>query len=90
MGNKIGVGFSFFLEEAATMLRIDYTLTGWEGEVQMISAQDLPVALAQLGQSRQVSWREPVTEGRIWFNRLTRMPDTDTYGVRIDEVTFYR
>ena len=53
-GNKIGVGFSFFLEEGATMLKIDYTLTGWEGEVQMISSENLPVP----------PWRSSARAGR--------------------------
>jgi hypothetical protein len=90
LGDKIGVGISFWLDEAATMLKIDYTLTGWEGEVQKVSSSDLPVALAQLGQNQRVSWNEPITSGRIWFTRLTLLPDSTKYGVIINEITFYR
>ena len=90
LGNKVGVGFSFWLEEEATMLKIDYTITGWEGEVQRISSSQLPIAVAQLGNKQQVSWTEPLTSGRIWFTRLAPVPDSDRYGVFINEVTFYR
>ena len=90
LGNKVGVGFSFWLEEGATMLKVDYTITGWEGEVQRISSNDLPIAIAQLGNKQQVSWTEPLTSGRIWFTQLAPVPDSDRYGVFINEVTFYR
>lgn len=90
LGDKIGVGFSFWLEEGATMLKIDYTLTGWKGEVQMVSTQDLPIALAQLGQNKRVSWLQPITSGRIWFTQLAPLPDSDRYGAIINEITFYR
>lgn len=90
LGDKIGVGISFWLEEDATMLKLDYTLTGWDGEVQKISSQDLPVALAELGQNKRVSWLQPIDVGRIWFTRLAPLPDSDRYGVVINEITFYR
>ncbi len=90
LGNKIGVGFSFWLEEGATMLKISYTLTGWEGEVQRISSSELAIAIAQLTNKQQVSWRDPVTSGRIWFTRLAPLPDSNSYGAVINEVEFYR
>lgn len=90
LGDKIGVGFSFWLEEGATMLKISYTLTGWEGEVQRISSNDLAIAVAQLTDKQQVSWRDPITSGRIWFTRLAPLPDSNTYGAVINEVEFYR
>jgi hypothetical protein len=90
LGDKIGVGFSFWLEEEATMLKISYTHFGWQGEVQKVSSDDLPIALAQLGSKQQVSWRDPIASGRIWFTQLAPLPDTDRYGVVIDEIQFYR
>jgi len=90
LGNKIGVGFSFWLEEGATMLKISYTLTGWEGEVQRVSSNDLAIAIAQLTNKHQVSWRDPITSGRVWFTRLAPLPDSNTYGAIINEVEFYR
>lgn len=90
LGDKVGVGFSFWLEEGATMLKIDYTLTGWKGEVQMVSSQNLPIALAQLGQNKRVSWLRPISSGRIWFTQLAPLPDSDRYGAIINEITFYR
>ena len=90
LGDKIGVGFSFWLEEGATMCKISYTLTGWEGEIQKVSSNDLPIALAQLGNKHQVTWRDPITSGRVWFTRLAPLPEDSRYGVIIDEVEFYR
>ena len=88
--DKHGVGLEFSLADGATMLNIDYTLTGWSGELQALTSDDTAVAVAALGSSQQVTWTEPLTTGRIWFTTLAQLPDSDRYGVIINEISFWK
>jgi hypothetical protein len=94
LGNKKGVGLSFWLAEGATMLKISYTMTGWKGEVEKILSDNTPVAVAPLGEAQQVSWSGPLTSGRIWFYQLAPLPmsadNIQRYGVIINEISFYK
>jgi serine/threonine protein kinase len=87
---KTGVGLVFSLAEGATMLKITYTLTGWKGEVQKITSDNTAVAVAQLGDSQQVNWSEPLTTGRIWFTQGAPLPNSTKFGVVINEISFWR
>lgn len=94
LGAKKGVGLSFWLADGATMLKISFTLTGWKGEVEKITADNLPVAIAPLGDAQQVTWTEPIKSGRIWFYQLAPLPmspdNIQRYGAIIDEIAFYK
>jgi hypothetical protein len=90
LGGKRGVGLMFTLAEDATLLKISYTIAGWQGEVQRIRANQYPIAIARLGDTEQVDLSEPLSSGRIWFFQLAPMPDGDKYGVVIDEIGFYK
>jgi hypothetical protein len=93
LGSKTGVGLKFRLAEGATMLKITYSQTGWKGEVQEVLS-GLPIAIAPLGSSQQVSWRKPISSGRIWLYYLATLPLSEDgiqrYGVEIDEIAFYK
>jgi len=88
--DKHGVGLFFALADGATMLNINYTLTGWVGEVQAVTTDGTAVAVAQLGTSEQVSWTEPLTTGRLWFTTLAQLPNSDRYGVIINQISFWK
>jgi hypothetical protein len=94
LGGKTGVGLLFTLAEGATMVKIDYTLMGWKGEVQKLNADKFAIAVAPLGETQQVSWNEPLTSGRIWFYRLAALPmsadNIQRYGVIVNEISFYK
>ena len=94
LGNKVGVGLQFTLAEGATMVKLDFSLMGWQGEVQKLTADKFAIAVAPLGDAQQVSWNEPLTSGRIWFYRLAPLPmsadNIQRYGVTINEISFYK
>jgi len=37
-----------------------------------------------------VTWREPLSSGRIWFTQLAPLPDSTKFGVVIAEIGFYK
>jgi hypothetical protein len=92
LGEKKGVGLSFWLADGATMLKISYTLAGWKGEVENIMSDNLPVAIASLGDSQQATWTDPIKSGRIWFYQLAPLPmgadNIQRYGAIINEIAF--
>jgi hypothetical protein len=90
LGAKRGVGLAFSLAEEATMVEITYTIGGWRGEVQRVRPNRSPIAIAQLGDTEQVNFAEPLSSGRIWFFELAPFPDGDRYGVTISEIGFYK
>ena len=87
---KTGVGLTFSLAEEATMIKITYTLTGWKGEVQKVTSDNTVVAVAQLGDSQQVNFSEPLSAGRLWFTQGALLPNSTKYGVIIKEISFWR
>ncbi len=88
--NKHGVGLAFSLADGATLLSINFTLTGWRGQVQTVTTDGTAMAVAELGSSQQVKWTEPVTTGRLWFTALAQLPNSDRYGVIINEISFWK
>jgi serine/threonine protein kinase len=93
---KTGVGLSFSLADGATMVKIDYTLTGWSGEVQKITSDGTPVKVADMGlgpivdTGEQIHWEEPLVSGRLWFTNLAPLPNSKKYGVVINEISFWK
>jgi len=87
---KTGVGLVFSLAEGATMVRISSTVTGWIGEVQKTTPEGGTAQMAQLGNQQVVTWREPLSSGRIWFTQLAPLPDSTKFGVVIAEIGFYK
>ena len=91
LGEKKGVGLGFVLAEEATMLRMEYVLTDWRGELQTVTtAGGMYVNVADLGNAKQVTWTEPVKNGRIWLTQLADLPDSDRYGMAFSEIAFYK
>jgi hypothetical protein len=90
LGAKRGVGLAFSLAEEATMVKISCTIGGWRGEVQKLRSNRSPIAIAQLGETEQVNFAEPLSSGRLWFFELAPFPDGDRYGVTINEIGFYK
>jgi serine/threonine-protein kinase len=87
---KTGVGLVFALAEGATMVRISSSVNGWIGEVQMTTPEGGTSQVAQLGGQQVVTWREPLSSGRIWFTQLAPLPDSTKFGVVIAEIGFYK
>lgn len=88
--DKHGVGLQFSLAEEASMIELTYTVTGWTGQVQKVTTDGTGVAVAVLGQSQEVYLSEAIAVGRLWFTELTLLPDSDRYGVVLNEVAFYK
>jgi serine/threonine-protein kinase len=89
---KTGVGLEFTLEEEATMIQIDSPVEGWEGELLQDTSSDTTARLATFeGKATQIIvLREPIDHGRIWFTLLTKLTDSERYGVEISEIVFYK
>jgi serine/threonine protein kinase len=87
---KTGVGLTFSLAEGATMVKITSTVTGWKGELQLVTPEGSVTKMADLGIQQVVNWREPITSGRIWFTQLGPLPGGTKYGVVISEIAFYK
>ena len=93
---KTGVGLSFSLADGATMVKIDYTVTGWKGEVQKISSDGTAIKVADMGlgpivdTGEQIHWEEPLVSGRLWFTQLAPLPNSKKFGVVINEISFWK
>jgi len=89
---KTGVGLDFVLEEEATMIRIDSPVEGWKGELLKDTSSDTTARLATFeGKSTQIiTLRDPIDSGRFWFTALTKLTDSERYGVEISEIYFYK
>ncbi len=88
--NKHGVGFLFSLAEEASLVRLTYTLTGWSGQIQVQTTDGTWVGVAEIGQGQDAYLSEPIAVGRVWFTALAQLPNSDRYGVIINEIAFYK
>jgi serine/threonine protein kinase len=93
---KTGVGLVFSLADGATMVKIDYTITGWKGEVQKITSDGTPLSVATMGNGpivgtgEQIHWEDPLVSGRLWFTTLGPLPNSAKYGAVINEISFWK
>jgi hypothetical protein len=89
---KAGVGLDFTLEEEATIIQIISPVEGWEGELLENSPSDAMTRLATLeGKSSQIiTLRQSISQGRLWFTKLTKLAEGERYGVEISEIRFFK
>jgi hypothetical protein len=88
-GLKTGVGLEFTLEEEATIIQITSPVEGWAGQLLDTGSGAL---LADLeGKASQIIiLRQSISKGRIWFTQLTKLTDSERFGVEISEIRFFR
>lgn len=74
------------------MIRIDSPVEGWKGELLKDTSSDTTARLATFeGKETQIiTLRDPIDGGRIWFTLLTKLTDSNRYGVEISEIYFYK
>jgi hypothetical protein len=91
-GLKTGVGLDFTLEEEATIIQIISPVEGWKGELLENTASEATARLATLeGKSSQIiTLRQSISQGRFWFTELTKLTDSERYGVEISEIRFFK
>jgi len=90
---KSGVGVSFTLSGAATLVRLQTGQTGWQGSLQVQDSGGAWQPLGELGgeDTQTLTLEQPITAGRIWITALP--PEAGEGGrhrVSISELGFYR
>lgn len=87
---KDGVGFEFTLDAPATIMELVSTVDGWEGELLQDTTSGTAAKIMNLdSQNKIITLREPISDGRIWFTRLTELSE-GRYGVELSEIRFYK
>ncbi len=89
---KTGVGLDFTLEEEATIIQIISPVEGWKGQLLEGTSTDPGAKLGDLeGKSSQIiTLRNSISKGEFWFTQLTKLTDSERYGVEISEIRFFK
>jgi hypothetical protein len=91
-GIKTGVGLKFTLAEEATIIQIISPVEGWKGQLLDSTSTNSGAKLADLeGKSSQIIvLRQSISQGEFWFTELTKLTDSERYGVEISEIKFFK
>ena len=88
-GLKTGVGLEFTLEEEATIIQITAPVEGWAGQL-LDTGSGAKLADLEGKASQIITLRQSISKGRIWFTQLTKLTDSERFGVEISEIRFFK
>lgn len=91
-GIKTKVGLSFTLEEEATIIQIISPVEGWKGQLLDNTSANSGAKLDDLEgkESQIIVLRQSISQGEFWFTELTKLTDSERYGVEIREIKFFK